>query len=188
MSREVFVSLLLWGCSVCSSLLTGCGSTDKASSARENGIADAGMWTDPASSLMWQEPQFVEQRPWAEAAKACDALELAGYDDWRLPIIDELRSLARGCDATVTGGPCGVTDDCLETSCSSAACDGCPEFGGPDPDGCYRSESLTADCMTTWSSDAPPDLPEDVWTVGFAGCHVRHFPKTWDNLNTRCVR
>jgi hypothetical protein len=188
MSRMLFVSVLLLGCSVYSSLLTGCGSTNKVSSSRDNESVDAGMWTDPTTSLVWQEPQFVVQRSWAEAATSCNELELAGYQDWRLPTIDELRSLARGCDATVTGGACGVTDDCLETACSSAACDGCAEYGGPDPEGCYRPSSLTADCMTTWTSDVPPDMPDDVWTVGFAGCHVRHFPKTWDNLNTRCVR
>jgi hypothetical protein len=181
MSRLVLVSFLRWGCSVSSILTTGCGSAQTAAMRTET-------WTDPATSLMWQQPQFTAQRAWADATEACAALELAGYADWRLPTLDELRSVARGCAATVTDGACGVTDNCLETTCSSAACDGCEEYGGLEPDGCYRPASFTGDCMTTWTSSIPPDMLEDAWTVGFGGCHVRHFPKTQDNLNTRCVR
>lgn len=181
MRRFVFQSGFLWGASVCAMLTAGCGSTDKAAVLRET-------WTDPATSLMWQEPQFVTQRDWFNATEACAALELAGFDDWRLPTLDELRSVARDCAATMTGGSCGVTDACLEVSCSSTACEGCEEYGSLEPDGCYRPASFTGDCMTTWTSSLPPDMPEDAWTVGFGGCHVRHFPKTQSNLNTRCVR
>jgi formylglycine-generating enzyme required for sulfatase activity len=137
--------------------------------------------------MMWQDPLFVDRRAWDDAVAACETLELAGYDDWRLPTLDELRSLARGCPATITGGTCAVTDDCLESSCWSDVCQGCAELNGPDPGGCYRLSTLNGDCMTSWTSSVVTDMPDDVWTVGFGGCHVLHYPKTTD-LNTRCVR
>ena len=49
-----------------------------------------------------------------EAHAYCDQLFLAAFDDWRVPAIDELRSLVRGCSATVTDGACPVTANCVE--------------------------------------------------------------------------
>jgi hypothetical protein len=34
---------------------------------------------------MWQQSDDGERREWAEALAYCEALDLAGYDDWRLP-------------------------------------------------------------------------------------------------------
>lgn len=152
--------------------------------------AGAGTWTDAITCLTWQDPLFVELKDWADAVAACDNLELAGYADWRLPTLDELRSLARGCAATVTGGPCAVTDDCLQSSCWSDVCQGCAdaELEGPAPGGCYRISSLTGDCMTSWTASVVPDVPDDAWTVGFGGCHVLHYPKVLSQVHVRCVR
>lgn len=168
-------------------LLAGCASKKPAATCGKVADAGVGAWNDTSTCLMWQDPLFVDRRAWADAAAACETLDLAGYDDWRLPTLDELRTLARGCPATATGGACAVTDDCLESSCWSDVCQGCAELSGSVPSGCYRLWTLTGDCMTTWTSSVVPDMPDQVWTVGFAGCHVLYYPKTMD-INTRCVR
>jgi hypothetical protein len=168
-------------------LSAGCSSNKPAATCDNAADAAVGTWTDTSTCLMWQDPLFADRRAWTDAVAACETLDLAGYDDWRLPTLDELRSLARGCPATVTGGACAVTDDCLGSCCWSDACQGCAELSGFGPGGCYRLSNLNGDCMTTWTSSVVPDMPEEVWTVGFAGCHVLHFPKTMD-INTRCVR
>jgi hypothetical protein len=145
-------------------------------------------WSDPATGLTWQDPPFAEHYAWADAGPLCTALRLDGQTDWRLPTLDELRTLARGCPATVTGGACVVTDACSATTCWTDVCQGCEENGGSGSEGSYRLPVLTGDYMTSWTSTVPPDAHDLAWTVGFGGCHVMTFPKDQDNINVRCVR
>ncbi len=51
-----------------------------------------GVVVDNATALMWQDNQdIIEKRfQWGEAVKYCSALNLAGYNDWRVPTISEL--------------------------------------------------------------------------------------------------
>ena len=53
-----------------------------------------GTVTDTATGLMWQQTEAGEM-PWEEAMAYCENLVLpeGGYDDWRLPNRNELRSL-----------------------------------------------------------------------------------------------
>jgi hypothetical protein len=48
---------------------------------------------DNGRSLMWARDSFVDGASWEEALAYCEALTLAGYSDWRLPNIKELRTL-----------------------------------------------------------------------------------------------
>ncbi|MFH0730221.1 MAG: DUF1566 domain-containing protein [Pseudomonadota bacterium] len=50
-----------------------------------------GTVSDTKSGLMWQ--QIPEEMAWNGALSYCENLQLSGYDDWRLPNINELRSL-----------------------------------------------------------------------------------------------
>ena len=53
-----------------------------------------GTVTDKKTGLMWQKgDNNGETKKWKEALQYCEALELGGYDDWRLPNIRELRSI-----------------------------------------------------------------------------------------------
>lgn len=49
------------------------------------------------TNLMWQDNQVVNTKqyflPWKRAIQTCEDLTLAGYDDWRLPNINELNSI-----------------------------------------------------------------------------------------------
>jgi hypothetical protein len=49
---------------------------------------------DKATGLVWQKVSDYTTRVWKDALKYCQDLEFAGKDDWRLPNINELHSLA----------------------------------------------------------------------------------------------
>jgi hypothetical protein len=62
----------------------------------ENDFTDNGdgTVTDMATGLMWQQSDDGVARNWEDALAYAEELELAGYDDWRLPNIKELQSIA----------------------------------------------------------------------------------------------
>ena len=79
---------------------------------------------DPATNYVWSA-ETEETMAWEAAKEHCENLEEGGFKDWHLPTISELRTLVQGCDATMTGGTCTVTDDCQSGSCiSGCSCDG----------------------------------------------------------------
>ena len=52
-----------------------------------------GTVTNKNTELMWQQAEIGATMTWEEALTYCENLSLAGYDDWRLPNIKELRSV-----------------------------------------------------------------------------------------------
>ena len=73
-----------------------------------------GTVTDDATNLMWQQSDDGIRREWADALAYCEALELAGRNDWTLPNSKELQSIV---DYDRTGFPAidedffTITDD-----------------------------------------------------------------------------
>jgi hypothetical protein len=123
-------------------------------------------WSDPDSGLEWAMHLYPEFSSGAkffvayqEAKAYCDGLQWAAHDDWRLPSINELRTLVRGCPATMPGGACGYADGCVAWNCDeSGACVGCEQFQGPLKDvgdaakGAYIADVFLYDFHhTTWS-------------------------------------
>jgi len=51
-----------------------------------------GTVTDTVTGLMWQQVA-IETMPWSNALIYCDTLDLADYDDWRLPDRNELGTI-----------------------------------------------------------------------------------------------
>ena len=54
-----------------------------------------GTLTDHATGLMWQKDDDGVERTQAEAFAHCSRLSLAGFNDWRLPTLQEFRGLAQ---------------------------------------------------------------------------------------------
>ncbi|MCP4697561.1 MAG: DUF1566 domain-containing protein [Gammaproteobacteria bacterium] len=48
---------------------------------------------DTVRNLVWQRQTDGNSRHWTEAKSYCSSLYLAGYDDWRLPSIEELKRI-----------------------------------------------------------------------------------------------
>jgi hypothetical protein len=141
---------------------------------------------DPAPCLIWQKTPPPNQS-FHDALVYCanNAAGLPG-EYWRLPNIDEVRSLVRGCAATKTDGPCWVTDECKETFClGGAECDGCASGGGPS--GCYWDPVLAGECGRLWSSTIRYGVEGNVWTVHFEQAVVQGVDST-SSFGARCVR
>ena len=70
-----------------------------------NNELDKGVWTDPNTNLMWARISIGQQwingqcvgdakkLNWEDAQEKCQNFRLAGFNDWRLPTIDELKTL-----------------------------------------------------------------------------------------------
>jgi len=54
---------------------------------------DGDIVTDSVTNLEWQDDESVEKN-WEEAIAYCEALELGGHTDWRLPNFNELYTIA----------------------------------------------------------------------------------------------
>ncbi len=53
-----------------------------------------GTVTDTETGLMWQQGNVSENMNWKDSLAYCENLSFAGYDDWRMPTREELRSIA----------------------------------------------------------------------------------------------
>ena len=136
---------------------------------------------------MWSSKSLEVMGLW-DAVDYCEDLNECGYTDWRLPNINELRTLIKNCPETQTGGICGVQDpDCLDRNCSySAGKCYCEEKGD---NGGYYSK-LGDDSVVLWSSSTSEDIDGCVispieWSVDFSDGSV---VDDTDGNHVRCVR
>ena len=52
-----------------------------------------GILQDVQTSLLWTAQDNGQDVTWEEAGKYCKSLELGGFTDWRLPTIEELKTI-----------------------------------------------------------------------------------------------
>lgn len=172
---------------ICGESCGTCGNNKDCEAGKCVGSGSDNDWKDATSGLAWQLEPTGGLMNWSQAKTHCSSISLPGVG-WRLPTIGELRSLVRGCSATGTGGPCGVTDSCLASSCSDyEACWGCLDDGGSN-NGCYWPTQVQGECgVIFWSDSEITDLAGAAWGVGFTDAMV------WDKSisdigQARCVR
>jgi hypothetical protein len=60
---------------------------------REQLESKAGVWTDPATGLMWSKQDNGAAVSWHEAVDYCKNLNLGGYMSWRMPNRDQVFSV-----------------------------------------------------------------------------------------------
>jgi len=132
--------------------------------------------------LFWSERSSYFMA-WQEAVGYCEVLEEGEYADWRLPTINELRTIIINCPDTMPEGACKVSDpDCLIEDChwEKCSCNGDGDSFSALGDGSIR---------TLWSSSFSPSpfYSSHAWVVSFA--HDSIYSSDKDNYESvRCVR
>ena len=135
--------------------------------------------------LIWSDRSSNEV-DWSTAKEYCENLTEGGFADWRLPNIDELRTIIKNCFKTETSGECKLSEKsgCLSSNCwqpkGICYCDGRSNNGG------YYSKLGDDDNVWLWSS-TQLDYSDFALTVNFkngsVGPSLRNFGR-----NVRCVR
>ena len=148
--------------------------------------ANATPCNDSATSIMWSSRSAGEMN-WENAGSYCENLTEAGYSDWRLPNISELRTLVQNCAGTATGGFCGVVDTGdASTSCLSSDC-----FSIADCDPCVSDStgghSKLGDIETFWSSSVYTSDTAYAWRIYFESAYIGSNIKSY-NHHVRCIR
>jgi hypothetical protein len=156
------------------------------------------------TGLMWQSytegnvVTYLAQKKSDVAAKYCDDLEWAGFLDWRLPTIDELRTIVEGYPDLEWGGRCQVTKRCLAYPCKDKGSDGENDFPcahnenkmtGPGPKGCYWEE-VWGDrfCGPHWSTSGVEGGNGERWVLSFSEPAILITVEQTGTAFPRCVR
>jgi hypothetical protein len=145
---------------------------------------DASTCVDSATNLRWQRARAPLEMNWQDATTYCANLSLGGKTGWRVPNVNNLRSIVQGCPATMTGGSCTVVDpQCLSIMDCFNNCGGCGT-DGRGADGRYWEQGIWQGAGTVfWSSS----IDGTTWTVGFLHASL---DATWPSstpLDVRCV-
>ena len=88
-------------------------------------------WTDPDTSLEWSNAEIF--RKWEDVEIFCKEMDEGGHTDWRVPDINELRTLVTNCSLTQIDGKCEITLPFSGSESLSEECSGC----NPDKSGIY---------------------------------------------------
>ena len=119
---------------------------------------------------------------WTQALMYCKTLDEDGHNDWRLPNIDELRTLIKNCPKTEKGGSCKVSRECSSRKCveplNSCNCE-------MKSDGYYSK--LGDGSVGLWSLTPTSDLQGYLWTAGFHNGNIYYTKDTFEYY-VRCVR
>ncbi|MCP4353819.1 MAG: DUF1566 domain-containing protein, partial [Desulfobacterales bacterium] len=143
-----------------------------------------GTVTDDNTELMWQQ-DTAAQMNWKDALAYCEKLSLSNYDDWRLPDINELESLAV---YTLTSGvwdrdafPNSFVNEYWSSTSSSEYCSTAWMvhffFGNIQRRG--KSENFHVRCVRSGLGNFKILIPEkdSRWNIG------SKMPITWDHQN-----
>jgi len=182
--------------------------SDNGSDTDDDGCAAGGNWYDQTTSLCWQDPPSEEIMDWyaasgeadddrnpGGAADYCGDLVAGGFDDWRLPALDELLSLMRGCvDGEATGDLSHSECTTNPPECSSTNicdihgdCDYCSYMNGPGSGGCFWDPDLDGPCESYWSSSPSNEYNTVAWYILFHSAYVQDSNSAFDRY-VRCVR
>jgi len=143
----------------------------------------AGSGSVSGSNLQWSN-KAPNRMDWDDAINYCKNLNEGGHNDWRLPNIDELRSLIQNHSGTQTGGSCPISEKAGKLSGRDWIND-CDSRNG-------SNFSKLGDTGWFWSSSTLSDGTSYAWHVNFNDGSVYDSSKSSSNKAqqryVRCVR
>ncbi len=148
---------------------------------------------DQAKAL--REPQWSsrssQKMSWNDAKAYCSNLNEGGHKDWRLPNIDEVKSLVRNCAYTQLTCKVSEKNACLSKDCGENQF--LMQLGKSDHS-CHCDliqnaayYSILNDDVLLLSSSILADDSTKAWAVAFDSAAVVYGPKTAIG-NVRCIR
>ncbi len=161
-----------------------------------------------ANGLMWymDDPENANTKlnllTYSKAEELCSNLDYAGHTDWRLPTIDELRTVVKGYQDIEPGGRCKVGEDCLRKTClleGQKASDDYPcsnkeeleLLQGPGPGGCFFDDVWREYCGEYWSASKIEGMVDNnVFALDFSDPAIFSVRIETDSTSAfaRCVR
>jgi len=120
--------------------------------------------TDSKTSLQWQDNESTT-KIWIDAVNYCENLRLGGYDDWRLPNINELNS---------------IVDDTKYMPCMSSAFKSLPPYH-------LNDYTISHYWSSTTSVDDSLSTVSFAWGFKFGDGYQGRFDKRYE-ANIRCTR
>lgn len=139
--------------------------------------------TDEETGLMWSKKSG--EKHWTDANQYCENLEELGFDDWRLPTIDELRTLILECEGTVTGGACPISE-ATEVLSNESWTDDC--YCEESSMGIYTKFGTEDWYEYLWSSSSVSDLSDSYWAVDTSEGKITATQNEDSMTGARCVR
>ena len=138
--------------------------------------------TDSGNGLIWSG-KTTATYSWSDSKNYC---ENQG-NGWRLPTIDELRTLVLNCAETATNGACNVKEGCLNDSSDCYSATYCVSKNCPTRnDGSY---SRLGDTGYLWSSSEMEGNANRAWYINFKFAAIGSSDKSRSDLAyTRCVK
>lgn len=103
---------------------------------------------DTANGRIWSP--IVDVTNFSALRTACNNLALGPLDDFEVPEMDDVRTLAAGCDATEADGECGVNSG--EVLLDSDDADGCFCNNGIGPKDGLFCRAEVPECVTLWTN------------------------------------
>ena len=151
-----------------------------------NGSSESLPCVDPATGYFWSRPSDNKME-WSNTKNYCSkSVTDGGFNDWKMPTIDQLRSVIIKCPNTIPDGTCKVTDSCTQSNCYVAADCHCD---ASDTAGYYSKLGFS---KVYWSSNQQGDNSYYVWYVDFsdAGLYKKEYDPIGSNPNENvvCVR
>ena len=133
---------------------------------------------DNQTGLMWEKAHHDERINYAAAQSYCDALDLGGYDDWRIPTIKELLSISEWHGSQNVDGAFYLDKTKFDFDY--------PTINSSELTGTHSNQMMGQ----TWSSTHRPDLSDNVYFYNFLDAHIKSQSTTNPDstLFYRCVR